>query len=69
MRASGEKPRISDEAERVYSVSCPHITVVAKLRLASRMRLFEPLHATRSAFRKLYICFHFLFLLQRVEIL
>ena len=25
MRTSGEKARISDEAERVQSVSCPHI--------------------------------------------
>ena len=42
----------------------------AKLRLASRVRLFESLLAALWAFRNIvYLLFYFLFLLQRVEIL
>ena len=48
MRTSGEKARISDEAERVQSVSYSHIAAVSKLRPAGQMRPAKPFHPARK---------------------
>ena len=56
------KPDPTVHVRLLAQLSHALVTGVAKLRLASRMRLFEPLHAALWAFRKIiYLFFMFCF--------
>jgi len=49
MRTSGEKVRISDEAERVQSVSYSHIRSLSELSTVVRLREGKGGHLARAA--------------------